>query len=135
MKTLELTITYRLELTVDDRVTPEDMKWAVYKAFDTCDGRQPFSCEMATDGVARMGENIMHAMHHGMVSRIANKYPGASTSKLNQMHDPSGRGSGWITFEDFFKNKPSMYFTQYRTCVVVRDDKTRALLFASDEVG
>lgn len=134
MKTLELTITYRMELTVDDRVTPRDIEWAVIKAFDTCDGRQPLSCEMATDGVYRMGKSIMHAMHDGMVSRIADKYPGADTSKLNQMRDPSG-GSGWITFGNFFKTAPSMYFTQYQTRVVVRDETTRALLYASDEVG
>lgn len=129
MKKLEVTITYRMELTVDDRVEPRDIEWAVYRAFDTSDGRQPLSCEMATDGVYRMGTNIMETMHSAMISRIADKYPGANTSKLNQMRE------GWITFEKFFKTEPSLYFTQYQTRVVVRDDATRALLFKSDEVG
>ena len=62
MKKLEVTITYRLELTVDDRVQPRDIEWAISRAFETSDGRQPLSCELATDGVTGLcstpGERI-----------------------------------------------------------------------------
>lgn len=112
---LEVTITYRMEITVDDRVRATDIEWAVYRAFDTCDGRQPLSCELATDGVGRIGENIAQTIHSSMRQRIAAKYPATSVARLNSMH------MGWSRFDECFKNRPQLYFTPYQTRVVVRE--------------
>jgi hypothetical protein len=128
---LVVSITYRLELTLDDRVEKGDVEWAILKAFDTSDGRQPFSAEMANNGVHDLGRTIAETTRDAMIHRIAEKYPSASIGRLNVIPN------GWSMLDRCFTQRPEIYFTPYQTRVRVEraDPDDDSVTLFDDVVG
>lgn len=73
--TVTVTLTFEVE-NVDERISEEDWKYAVYRAFDICDGRQPFDTEAMGISAHRVVECMAHTASFGMGLRRAERYRG-----------------------------------------------------------
>jgi len=86
LRKLTILVTHEMEIEVDSRVTDEAIRWRVYQTFaESSDGRQPFSTEMAQNGIQRCVESLAHQLQDSVASAIVEKY--------------LGRGAAWRSTE------------------------------------
>ncbi len=120
MKTITLAITYRVELEVDERVTDEDIDWAVNQRIrEWSDGRQPFSTEIMAHGFVECAKSFLTSIRCSLASTIADKYPGAR----NRM-----ASDGWSYSSHVEKRLPEFKFARCSIgpeVTVIDGDKVR----------
>ena len=79
MKTVTIMVSHSIAIEVDDRVMPEDLSWGVTQAFETNDGRQILSVELAEKAAREIAESVAGTAFYACAHRIAQKYPGVAT--------------------------------------------------------
>lgn len=75
---IKLRLTLEVEVNdLDERLHQDDLRWALRRAFETSDGRQPLSTEIFLRGMGEVAEQVALTAQDLMGSRIAQRYPGA----------------------------------------------------------
>jgi hypothetical protein len=76
VKRIGVVVSTTIEVDVDDRATPEDVRAAVERVVNRFDdGRHGFDSEMIRDGVGRVVGNAGAWVAMAVVDRLAKKYP------------------------------------------------------------